>query len=65
MLPLGGEFMKITNNERYLKHLKADLAEGPSGPRGRVVVGDLELLRSALDNLERTSANHGTESQPA
>lgn len=57
MSPTGGPFTKVTNNENYLKHLKADLAEGPDGPRGHVVVKDLEDLKNAL---ERTSANHGT-----
>jgi hypothetical protein len=65
MSPTGGPFMRVTNNESYLRHLRADLAAGPSGPRGHVVVSDLEDLRVALDNLERASANHGKATIPA
>jgi hypothetical protein len=58
MSPRGGPFMRVFDNEAFLKHLKADLAAGPDGPRGHVIMNDLASLRLALE--EKTSAHHGT-----
>ena len=49
MTPTGGVFARVVDNEAYLRHLRRDLSEGPDGPRGKVVIHDLELLRAALD----------------
>jgi hypothetical protein len=56
MAPTGGTFSRVVDNEAYLRHLRRDLAKGPNGPRGKVVMGDLEDLRIALEKYNAEGA---------
>lgn len=56
MSTLGGPFVTVRGNEAFLAALKRDVSEGPTGPRGQVVMDDLRALRKVLNEKEGAGA---------
>lgn len=46
---LGGAYLTVHDNERFLEDLKREAGEGPDGPRGAVIMKDLSALRVVID----------------
>jgi hypothetical protein len=58
--PLGGPYVTIHDSERFLAGLRRELGQGPTGPRGQVILEDLQALKGVLTSQEQERAKHGT-----
>lgn len=61
--PLGGPYVTIHDSGRFLADLRKELAEGPRGPRGQVIMEDLAALKKVLTNQEKKRARHGSTAE--